>query len=335
MFQPDSDLAAFIASLPKTETHLHLEGALPWELLRELDPVRFRADAPPEFWDALFRYDDFDHFNRIILDHAVLWFTSPERYGRAAAIVAREAAAQNIRYLETSVHLGAVVHAGGGPAVLAAIREAFRKAAPEIELRLFLGMCRNDYAALGPQIEEALDWAELDGLDLHGVETIPLEAWTADVWQRARAQGKFTKAHVGEFGPASEVRRVVEVLGIDRVEHGVQAANDPRVVDFLRERGVTLDVCPVSNFKLRASPSIREHQIGRLHRAGVRCTINSDDPFFFGTSLSNEYAALAMEGGFALWELAELARNGFAAALLSPEKKAVHMGEINAILAAL
>jgi adenosine deaminase len=332
MYQPDPDLASFLEALPKTETHLHLEGAVPWELLQELDAARF--GEPPSFWDDTFRYDDFDHFNRVILDHAAAWFTSPDRYARAAALTARTLARQNVCYLETSMHLPAVLFAGGeagGRAVLTAVRAAFRQTAPQMEVRLFLGMGRDDYGRFGPQIEAALDWPELDGIDLHGVETLPLEEWTPRIWQAARAKGKFTKAHVGEFGPASEVRRLVEVLGIDRVEHGVQAADDPEVVAFLRDRNVTLDVCPVSNFKLRAAPSVREHQIAVLHRAGVRCTVNSDDPFFFGSSLTNEYAALALDTGLSRAELAALARNGFKVALAAPEQKAAWLAELDRV----
>ena len=335
MYQPEPALASFLEALPKTETHLHLEGAVPWELLQELDAARF--GAPPPFWDDAFRYDDFDHFNRVILEHAAAWFISPERYARAAALTARTLARQNVRYLETSMHLPAVFfadQASGGQAVLAAVREAFAQTVPQMEVRLFLGMGRDDYGRLGKTIEAALDWPELDGIDLHGVETLPLEEWTPRVWRAAREKGKFTKAHVGEFGPASEVRRLVEVLGIDRVEHGVRAAEDPEVVAFLRDRGVTLDVCPVSNLKLRAAPSVREHQIAALHRAGVRCTVNSDDPFFFGSSLTNEYAALALDTGLSQKELAALARNGFEVALLCAEHKAALLAAFDAAAAA-
>ncbi len=193
MYVPDAALASFLEALPKTETHLHLEGAVPWELLQELDAARF--GAPPPFWDAAFRYDDFDHFNRVILDHAVAWFTTPERYARAAALTARTLARQNVRYLETSMHLPAVFFADrafGGRAVLAAVRQAFADEVPRMEVRLFLGMCRDDYARFGEAIEAALSWPELDGIDLHGVETLPLEDWTPRVWRQARENGKFT-----------------------------------------------------------------------------------------------------------------------------------------------
>ncbi|HEY8966433.1 MAG TPA: hypothetical protein VIM58_08315 [Candidatus Methylacidiphilales bacterium] len=334
--EADPSLAAFIARLPKTETHLHLEGAVPWELLREFDPVRFAE--PPPFWDPGFRYDSFEQFLELILQYAAPWYTSPEHYGRAAGLVLAECQRQNVKYVETSVHLAAVAHAGSGPEVIAAVKEAARKAAPGLHVRVFLGLCRDDYERFPKEIAAAVNWEELDGLDLHGVETIPLQEWTAGVWRQARDNGKFTKAHAGEFGPASFVREAVEVLGVTRIEHGVRAAEDPEVVALLRDRGVTLDVCPVSNLKLRVAPSIREHQIGLLHRAGVRCTVNTDDPFFFGNRLEDEYAALALDAGFTRRDLATLARNGFEAAvaggLLSVVEAVPFVGEIEAMAVA-
>lgn len=327
----DADLALFLDRLPKTETHLHLEGAIPWKLLREFDAVRFGDE--PVFFHPEFRYADFGHFNRVILDHAVAWFTSAENYARVARIVFAGLVKQNVKYLETSVHLGAIAHLPeSGPEALAAIRAEIPAG---LEVRIFLGMCRDDYGRMGAKIEEALDWEGLDGIDLHGVETLPLEAWTDDVWRRAREKGKFTKAHAGEFGPAAHVREVVERLGVDRIEHGVRAADDPEVVAFLIDRGVTLDVCPVSNLKLQVAPSIQAHPIAQLHAAGVRCTVNSDDPFFFGTTLSNEYAVLAREGGFSRRELARLARNGFDIALLPEAARAQWRAEIDALIGEL
>jgi len=326
-------LDPFIAGLPKTETHLHLEGSIPWPLLQELDPIRF-VTTPP-FWAADFRYASFAEFEARIIEYAAPWFTSAERYGRAAEVVLGTCAAQNVKYVETSIHLAAVVHAqGGGPEIIAAIREGARRAAPELEVRVFLGLCRNDDARFARQIAEALDWEGLDGIDLHGVELLPLQEWTVDLWRKARERGKFTKAHAGEFGPAAAVREAVEKLGVARIEHGVRAAEDPEVVAFLRDRGVTLDVCPISNLKLQVAPSLAAHPIAALHRAGVRCTINTDDPFFFGNTLRDEYAAVALEAGFTLADLAALARNGFEAALLPPEKKAHWIAAIDRHLAA-
>lgn len=325
----DPGLAAFIDALPKTEVHLHLDGALNQALLRSIDPVRY-AGVPP-FWAPDFRYDSFLHFLEIVHADASPWLTTPDRYFLTAQAMLAECAAQNVRYVETSVHLANVEHAGPLPEIFDAIRAA-AKGFPAMAVRIFMGVCRDDYPRFGPKIEKAITLENLDGIDLHGIETIALQEWTPGVWQRARANGKFTKAHAGEFGPAAFVSEAVERLGVTRIEHGVRAVEDPQVVQLLRERDVTLDISPLSNLKLRVTPSISEHPIGRLHRAGVRCTVNSDDPYFFGTTLREEYAVLALEAGFSRRDLAVLARNGFEIALISPEEKASWLAEIDQLL---
>jgi adenosine deaminase len=307
-------LQEFIARLPKTETHLHIEGALPLSLLRQAAPDRFR-DGPPAWWAPDFRYPDFATFEAGLLENAALWFTSPERYHEAARVVFQELAGQNVRYVETSFHLPITqfIRADGRD-----ILDAIRSAAPEgMTVRVFAAMRRIDYAeALAPVIDSLHTWDNLAGVDLHGVEGWPLESWTAPVWRRVADAGKITKAHAGELTGAERVREVVETLGVRRVEHGVRAIEDPAVVDLLLERDVTCDTCPISNVKLGIVPSFAEHPLPRLLEAGVRCTVSTDDPFCFGNTLTDEYVALATGMGLSLGALASVARAGFEVAAM-------------------
>ena len=141
------------------------------------------------------------------------------------------------------------------------------------------------------------------------------------------------KAHAGEFSPSEDVWRAVEALGVRRVQHGLSAADDPGLLTVLREQDVTLDLTPISNVKLRAVPSMREHPIRRFMRAGVRCTVSTDDPMVFGNSLNEEYAALAMGAGLGRAELVQIAANGFAVADLPPDVKAGHLARLEAAAA--
>jgi adenine deaminase len=326
-YRPDPALAAFIRSLPKTETHLHLEGALPLELLDRVAPGRFDNGNVPAWWADDFRYADFPTFEKVLLDHALLWFTSADRYHEAARLIFAGLQAQNVRYVETSFHLPVqkFINVPGRE-----ILDAIRTAAPAgMTVRVFTGMLRIDYTPdFAPTIDSLPDWEHLAGVDLHGVEVWPLEPWTARVWARVRAAGKETKAHAGEFGGAKNVREAVEVLGVKRVQHGVQSVDDPAVVQLLKDRDVTCDVCPISNVKLRVAPTMREHPIRRLFDAGVRCTISTDDPFSFGNTLSQEYAALAMDLGFTRRELARIARNGFAVATMEERARQSCLAEL-------
>lgn len=319
-----AELAAFIDGLPKTETHLHIDGALSWPELRRLDPTR---PERPEFWEPAHRYGDFEEFLSVCHRHVLEWLTTPERCAATVHSLLAEAATQNVRYVETSLSLGAALRVGTLREVFAALRAA-ADAGPVPEVRLFLGFGRADHHRWAAELEEALAVSEIDAIDLHGVETLPVEPWTVDFFARARAAGKFTKVHAGEFGPAAHVRHAVEVLGVDRIEHGARAAEDPAVVELLARRGVTLDVSPLSNLKLRVTPSIVAHPIGVLHRAGVKCTLNTDDPFLFGSTLREEYAVLALEAGFTREDLVRLADNGLAAALVSAEQRATWRAEL-------
>ncbi len=331
-YRAEPALAEFVQRLPKTETHLHIEGACPFELLRKMDPKRYAA--PPPFWNDAYRYASFNQFMDLYVEYCAAFFTSAERYHEAARIVLAKCAAQGCRYVETSFHLPALLFmADSGPDVIRALRAA---APAGLELRVFAGMCHNDYTGAGRElIEDALRWPELDGIDLHGWEDIPLEPWTADVWARARVAGKFTKAHAGEFMGADYVDRTIDELKVTRIEHGVRAIENPATVARLVREGVALDICPISNLKLavRGVPTMGAHPIRRLFDAGVTVTINSDDPFFFGNSLSEEYYALHRDLGFSRAELVRIAANGFRVALLPGHVKRPHLDALAAIAA--
>jgi len=330
MYQRAENLAAFLDRLPKTETHLHLEGALPYQLLQKLDPEKFK-EIPP-FWTKDFRYPSFENFEGILIEHAVQWFTSPERYHEAAKVIFQGLLDQNVRYVETSFHVGMVEFCNiPGKEILHAIQSA----APEgLEVNVFTGMLRNHYTPfMKPIIDDLVNWDELAGIDLHGVEVWDLEDWSEGIWKGCREAGKETKAHAGEFGGAEKVREVVERLRVRRVQHGVRSVEDESVVQLLIDEGVTLDVCPISNVKLQVVSSMKEHPIRQLFDRGINCTISTDDPFSFGNTVTDEYSALATELNFTPKELAQIAKNGFEIARLDETKRQQIFDEIDAVVA--
>lgn len=330
MFPVPPEFSAWVRSLPKAELHLHLEGSTPPGLLGA-----GRDGKTPAFWYPDFRYESFAQFEAGYVAEAMPFYTTARRYHDAAKGMLAECAAQGCRYVETSFHLPGLAFAGlDGPEVLAAIHAA---APAGMELRVFGGLCHNDYAAHGALIEASLGWTGLAGLDLHGPEYLPMEPWTADVWARARAAGKFTKAHAGEFMPADYVGWVLDHLGVTRIEHGVRSVEDEAVVRRLVEEGVALDVCPISNVKLAVAgvTSMAAHPIRRLFDAGVKVTVNTDDTYFFGNTLEEEYYALHVALGFSRAELVRLARNSLDVALMDEDAKASLQAELDAIAARL
>ena len=321
----------FIESLPKTETHLHIEGAIPWELFVE----RFPGEFPevPEFRQPGYRYDSFTHFESILIDHALRIIKEPSDYTEIARRIFQKHLDQNVRYVELSFHAGMIEFLQmPGKEIIEAIRSAVP---PGLEVRIFMGMSRNSYSEyLGATLEDAVaNWDGLHGIDLHGPEDLPILDWVPRLWQVARANGRTLKAHAGEFGPAKNVASAVSKLGVKRIQHGIHASKDKEVMELLAGEGVTLDICPISNYKLRVFDQWENYPIREFMDRGIRCTISTDDPLSFANRLTDEYLALHREMNFSVSELAQLARAGFEVADLPEKEKITHLSEIDRLLA--
>ncbi len=318
----------FVQSLPKTETHLHIEGALPFELLQRVRP---EFKQPPASWAPDFKFSDFGHFERELLDMAFSWYTTPARYHEAAKLIFAQHVAQNVKYVETSFASGGIEFLGlDGREVLGAIRAAVPAG---LEVRVFLGIHHNGAGPkMRPVLEDALSWEGLAGVDLHGFEDAPLESWSAPYWAAARQAGKYTKAHAGEFMGADFVQRIMDELQPHRIEHGVRSVDEAKVVAELKRRGIGLDVCPISNHKLMPGIRLASHPIRQLFDAGVKVTVSTDDPISFGNTLTDDYVALAEPGGFSRGELVRLARNGFEVALLTDAQKKPWLAQLDALV---
>ncbi|MBK1878628.1 adenosine deaminase family protein [Pelagicoccus mobilis] len=324
------ELEDFINRIPKTETHLHVEGALPYELLTEMDEERF--PEIPHFRKPDFRYPNFVEFENLLIDHAVVWFNSAERYHLACKRMFEKLVSLNVKYVETSFHLHMIEFIGvDGPEILSAIKSA----APEgLEVRVIGGMVRNGYTdVMRPILDKLHEWDELDGIDLHGQEWLDLENWTPPIWKRCRDAGKIVKCHAGEFGGPEKIYEALDQLGSKRIQHGVRAVEDKALVKRLADEGAVLDVCPLSNEKLQVFPSLEEHSLRELVDSGVTCTINTDDPLCFANDILDEYRALAQRLGFSKSELAQFAKNGFEHSQLDRSSKSEYIRQIDEVLA--
>lgn len=331
MYRPSDTLEKFVQSLPKTETHLHLEGSCPLELLDNYAPELF--GKIPFMWDDNFRYKDFAHFTELYSQVAQSVFTSHDAFYECARLIFMKCAQQNVRYVECSFHIGLLTQKNlNGPEVIRAILDA---APVGLEVRVFAGMRHNSYDRETKSIiDDCINWSELAGIDLHGPEDFPLEQWTSKIWNKAGAAGKYLKAHAGEFMPASFVRRCIEDLNVDRIEHGVRSIEDPTVVDLLLERDIGLDICPISNLKLQVKgvTSMCNHPIRKLYDLGVSCTISTDDTLMFGNTLSEEYYALASDLNFTKSELAKIASYGFERALWDGSEKQSYIDKLEELV---
>ena len=322
------ELESFVLALPKVENHLHLEGAITLDAYLSVIPREF--GWKPEAWLPDFRYPSFHDFEQFIFKYGEAWFRSPERYAATARELFQVKLGEQVEYLEIS--FAAVVCQMFDIPIRELVEAVLAEVPTNLEVRLFMGLHHDTgEGPLAPQLEEALTLPGLFGIDLHGPEDFPLRPWTLEYWPAARKAGKATKAHAGELGGPGHVREVVEKLGVQRVEHGFRAIEDPAVVDLLIQEKVTLDVCPISNFKLKTVKSLEAHPLPKLHRAGVACTVNTDDPFPFGNTLFDDYHCLIESMRMEFPELIQIARNGWEAAFLSAPRKQETLDRFDAI----
>lgn len=325
----NSDLHDFLTSLPKAEHHLHIEGSCPWDIMARTDPQLF--DTPPPSWADDYRFKTFDDFEQLIFKYVVPWMTSPERYAQTVEELFKVRREENLRYIEFSFAGIALEFTG-----LAAreIAQAIKAAVPQdMEARLYIGLHHAGFSSdQDRHLSEILDTPEIDGIDLHGPEEFPLEDWSKEFWKAAKSSGKALKAHAGELSGPGAVREVIEDLGVTKVQHGIRAIEDPSVMDLAAQNGASFDICPISNVKLQNVPDISLHPALKLEDAGIPCTLNTDDPFIFGNTLTEEYLAVAEGLHASPQQLAQFARNSFTTADLPEASKQEAIAEIDSLL---
>ena len=153
------------------------------------------------------------------------------------------------------------------------------------------------------------------------------------VFAAARDQGLYLCAHAGEEGPAQTVAETIDLLHVDRVDHGITAADDPALVDRLADIGIPLTVCPLSNLRLKCVAEMKEHPLKRLYEAGVCVTINSDDPAYFGGYVAENYVAVATALDLRKSDLAAIALNSIGAANLDESRRLILLKDLAAFSA--
>jgi adenosine deaminase len=227
--------------------------------------------------------------------------------GRALALEATfvQARKDGVTRLEVGEDAWSVtLHGGSARSLWRTLEQAHQAGGPNIDWVPQLGISRHcGVAAIERWAAPLLELNVFKTLDLSGDEGAqPIEVF-APIYRRAKAAGLRLKAHVGEWGTADDVWRAVEILELDEVQHGIAASTSPQVMQALAEAGVRLNICPTSNIKLGRVGSMREHPIRALFDAGVRVTVNTDDPLIFGCTLSDEFVALFEAGVLTAQEL--------------------------------
>ena len=334
-----SNLEAFIAGLPKAELHVHQVGSASPRIVAQL-AERHPGKVPSDLDDLarFFIFDDFAHFITIYLSVVDLIKTA-EDVRLLTYEVATEMARQNIRYAELTVTpYISVKEELPAEAFLEAIEDARLAAARDhgIELRWIFDIPA-DFGIPAAEVTASIacdhDVPGLVGFGIGGAERgFPRPMFKPYV-DRARAAGLHSVPHAGETTGPETIWDAIRDLGAERIEHGISAVQDPSLLDHLVERGITLDVCPTSNVALKVVADLESHPVRELVAAGVRVTVNSDDPPMFATTLNNEYAIVARLLGLDKNGIADLARTAVEASFLDDAGKRRLRFEIDAYLA--
>lgn len=229
---------------------------------------------------------------------------------RAAFAQAKEDGVTVLEIGEDVWGLDAFFH-GDVEELVTAFETAHREIAPETELRLQIGLSRHcEISYLEDWLSHFWGCKAFYSIDLYGDELAqPIENFRS-IYRRAKAEGLRLKAHVGEWGTAEDVRRAVECLELDEVQHGIAAAEDPSVIPFLVDHHIRLNITPSSNFLLGRVENLQNHPIAKLYHSGVDVTVNSDDVLIFDSDVSKEYLRLYQSGCLRAEELDDIRKNG-------------------------
>ena len=336
-----TELTSFIAGLPKAELHVHHVVSASPRIVAEL-AARHSGDTPvpadPAALADYFAFRDFRHFIEVYLSVVDL-IRDPEDVRILTYEVARELARQQVRYAELTVTPYSSVRRGmPAPAFCEAIEDA--RTGARTDFGIDLRWCFDIPGEAGlAAAEETLRIAleeRPDGLisfGLGGPEVGVPRPQFKPYFDKARAAGLHSVPHAGETTGPETIWDAVRELGAERIGHGISAAQDPELMAYLAEHRIVLEVCPTSNVRTRAVPSLDEHPLAALVAAGVPVTINSDDPPMFGTTLEAEYAVAARLLGLDTGGVAGLARAAVDASFLDAGGKASLLAEIDAYTA--
>jgi adenosine deaminase len=330
----------FIAGLPKAELHLHIEGSLEPELMFALAerngvPIPF---ASVEELRAAYSFSRLQDFLDIYYKGADVLRTEADFHDLAVAYFDR-AAADGVVHAE--IMFDPQTHTARGVSfdtVIAGLLSgmAAAEATHGMTSRLIMSFLRHlDEADAFATLEMARPW--LDRITAVGLDSSelghPPEKF-ARVFAAAHELGLRRVAHAGEEGPPDYVYQALDLLGVDRLDHGNRSLEDPALVARLARTGMTLTVCPLSNLKLCVVDDMADHPIDRMLREGLRATINSDDPAYFGGYIADNYRAAAAARGLDWRDLAMLARNSFLGSFLPDDVVATHLAALDAYVGA-
>ncbi len=334
-----TDITTFIERLPKAELHLHIEGTFEPELMFAIagrNGIELPYASVAEL-RAAYEFENLRDFLDIYYRGMNVLRTERDFYDLTWAYLER-ARAENVLHAE--IFFDPQAHSGRGVAFATVIEGLHRaledgRAKLGISAKLILCFLRalpaEDAMAT---LEEAL--AYKDSIVAVGLDSTELghpPAAFKEVFDRARAEGLLTVAHAGEEGPPEYVREALDLLRVARIDHGNRALEDPALVARLAREGVPLTLCPLSNLKLKVVEELSTHPLKEMLAKGLRVTVNSDDPAYFGGYVNENYRAVQEALGLTDEDLGQIARNSFEDAFLGQAEKQALIARLDEYLA--
>ncbi len=321
--------ADYIRRLPKAELHLHLEGSTTGQVLQTLSRkyhTDYQDQTPEQIEASLFRFDDFWGFlncYKTVCAH----LREPQDYVLVLDALADYCRRENISYAEVITSPAIPWGAGrDGEAAMGALldRSAEIEAEKHVTIRWILDCVRQfgeESARRTAELAVKYHDRGIVGIGLGGDEKSLAMKEYERVFHWAKANGLYIHVHAGEVGGPEQVWEALTVLGANRIGHGIQAARDTRLMEYLRHHAVALDICLTSNLKTRAWAPISSHPFGLFWKRGVPVTLNTDDPGVFQTSLTDEYLKAAKYFSLQRDDLNRIALQSIQAAFLPASEK--------------
>lgn len=328
-----------IRKMPKAELHVHLEGTFEPELMFAI-AGRNGVALPYKTVDEVrtaYQFTDLQSFLDIYYAAAKVLLTEQDFYDLTWAYLQRMHA-ENVRHVEP--FFDPQTHTDRGipfPTVVAGITRALADGRRQLGISSRLIMCFLRHLpaeAAMRTLEQALPFRDaIIGVGLDSAERGHPPADFAAVFDRARREGFRAVAHAGEEGPPEYIRQALDDLGVSRIDHGVRCLEDAGLVARLVAERMPLTVCPLSNVKLRVCATLEDHPVKRMLDRGLRVSLNSDDPAYFGGYITDNYLAVARTFSLSRGEIATIARNAIESTFLDDAGKQKLTAELDAVVA--
>ncbi|EPZ8238339.1 adenosine deaminase [Vibrio fluvialis] len=329
----------FIQQLPKVELHLHIEGSLEPELMFDL-AQRNQIAIPFSSTDevrAAYQFSNLQSFLDIYYQGANVLIHEQDFFDLTWAYLLR---CQQDNVMHTEIFFDPQTHTARGIAfetVINGITQALEKGQQELGISSQLIMCflrHLSEADAMHTLQQALPYKDkIVGVGLDSSEQGHPPEKFQQVFRQAREAGFIAVAHAGEEGPALNIRNAIDLLGVQRVDHGVRCVEDAALVQELKQTRMPLTVCPLSNLKLKVFTEMEQHNIVDLLRQGLCVTINSDDPAYFGGYMTDNFMAVADAHPMSHQELAQFTLNAIEASFISDAEKAHMNAKVHEVLA--